>query len=40
MSDLQNNLIQLQIKLRDKTRNKYDRVNPFVEDITDWKEKR
>jgi len=39
MSDLQNNLIRLQKKLRDKTRNKYDRVNPFVEDITDWKER-
>ena len=39
MSDLEKELIRLQQKLRDETRKKYDRVNPFVEDITDWKER-
>lgn len=39
MSDLEKYLIRLQKKLRDESREKYDRVNPFVEDITDWKER-
>ncbi len=32
-------LISLQKKLRYYTRLKYNRVNPFLEDITDWKKK-
>ena len=39
MSDLEKELIRLQQKLREETRKKYDRANPFVEDITDWKER-
>ena len=39
MSDLEKELIRLQQKLRDETRKKYERVNPFVEDITDWRER-
>ena len=39
MSDLEKELIRLQQKLRDETRKKYEQVNPFVEDITDWKER-
>jgi acetyltransferase-like isoleucine patch superfamily enzyme len=39
MSNLEKELILLQKKLRDKTKEKYDRVNPFVEDITNWKER-
>ena len=32
-------LKQLHYTLRDKTKNKYNRVNPFIEDLFDWKEK-
>tara|TARA_R110000796_G_scaffold71409_5_gene162200 strand:- start:69075 stop:69644 length:570 start_codon:yes stop_codon:yes gene_type:complete len=32
-------LIELQGRLRIETMHKYNRVNPFVEDITDWKER-
>ena len=39
MIDLKEELFHLQQKLRDETMEKYKRVNPFVEDITDWKEK-
>ena len=39
MNDLEKDLIQLQRKLQNETKKKYDRVNPFVEDITNWKEK-
>ena len=36
---LLNQLKQLHYTLRDKTKNKYNRVNPFIEDLFDWKEK-
>ena len=39
MIDLREELIKLQHQLRDETVKQYNRVNPFVEDITDWKEK-
>ena len=39
MSDLEKELIGLQKKLRKSTRMKFDRVNPFIEDLTDWKER-
>ena len=39
MDDLNQNLIKLQKELRAKSKSKYNRVNPFVEDITDWKER-
>ena len=39
MSDLKKYLIRIQKKLRQFSRDKYNRVNPFVEDITDWKER-
>ena len=39
MIDLKKELFHLQQKLRDETMEKYKRVNPFVEDITDWKER-
>ena len=32
-------LISLQKKLRDQSKFSYNRVNPFVEDITNWKER-
>jgi acetyltransferase-like isoleucine patch superfamily enzyme len=32
-------LRQLQLKLRDNTYDKYHRINPFYEDIFDWKER-
>ena len=36
---LENNLVKLQKALRAESKKKYKRVNPFVEDITDWKER-
>ena len=39
MDNLNQNLIKLQ-KTRSESQENYNRVNPFVEDITDWKEKR
>ena len=39
MSNLEKELIRLQKKLRGESKEKYDRVNPFVEDVTDWKER-
>ena len=36
---LKTQLIELQRRLRDETMQKYGRVNPMVEDITDWKER-
>ena len=39
MIDLQKELIKLQRQLRNETSEKYNRVNPFVEDLTDWKER-
>ena len=39
MDDLNENLIKLQKKLRSESQENYNRVNPFVEDITDWKER-
>ena len=39
MNNLRKELIKLQQLLRDETVEKYNRVNPFFEDITDWKEK-
>ena len=39
MNDLKEELIQLQKELRSNTKEKFDRVNPFCEDITDWKER-
>ncbi|RAP27573.1 acetyltransferase [Candidatus Marinamargulisbacteria bacterium SCGC AG-333-B06] len=39
MINLREELIKLQHQLRDETVKQYNRVNPFVEDITDWKEK-
>jgi len=37
--DLEQQLVNLMTKFRDETREKYNRVNPFVEDFTDWKER-
>ena len=39
LDQLQQDLISLQKNLREKTLKLYKRVNPFVEDITDWKER-
>lgn len=39
MDNLNQNLIKLQKKLRSESQENYNRVNPFVEDITDWKER-
>ncbi len=39
MDDLEKELKRLQKKLRSETHKKYGRVNPFIEDITDWKER-
>lgn len=39
LSALYQNLIALHKILRDDTFKKYKRINPFVEDITDWKER-
>ena len=39
MIDLREELIKLQHQLREETAKQYNRVNPFVEDLTDWKEK-
>jgi acetyltransferase-like isoleucine patch superfamily enzyme len=39
MDELKQNLIKLQKKLRSESKENYNRVNPFVEDITDWKER-
>jgi acetyltransferase-like isoleucine patch superfamily enzyme len=36
---LREELIQLQKELREGSREKFNRINPFVEDITDWKER-
>ena len=38
-ADLEKELKRLQKKLRSETHKKYGRVNPFIEDITDWKER-
>tara|TARA_Y100000588_G_C14267732_1_gene930767 strand:+ start:981 stop:1538 length:558 start_codon:yes stop_codon:yes gene_type:complete len=39
MINLKEELIRLQKEFRQYTKDKYNRVNPFVEDITDWKER-
>ena len=39
LDDLEKELKRLQKKLRSETHKKYGRVNPFIEDITDWKER-
>ena len=39
MIDLKKELIRIQKEFRQFTKDKYNRVNPFVEDITDWKER-
>jgi acetyltransferase-like isoleucine patch superfamily enzyme len=39
MINLKEELIKLQHQLRDETKSNYNRVNPFIEDITDWKER-
>lgn len=36
---LKDQLFELQKQLRQETMDKFNRVNPFVEDITDWKER-
>ena len=37
--ELMDQLKQLHFKLRNETKKKYNRLNPFVEDLFDWKEK-
>ena len=37
--ELMNDLKSLQLALRDETYSKYKRINPFSEDICDWKER-
>lgn len=37
--ELKKNLVSLHQELRDKTMDKYKRVNPFYEDLFDWKER-
>ncbi|OEK05215.1 acyltransferase [Roseivirga misakiensis] len=39
LDKLQEQLIRLHKRLRDETQAKFGRVNPFVEDLTDWKER-
>lgn len=39
LEHLQTQLIQLQLRLRNETMEKYGRVNPLNEDLTDWKER-
>jgi acetyltransferase-like isoleucine patch superfamily enzyme len=39
LKQLQADLILLQKQLGDQTRAKFKRINPFVEDLTDWKER-
>ena len=39
MINLKEELIRIQKEFRQFTKDKYNRVNPFVEDITDWKER-
>ena len=39
ITKLKLNLIKLQEILREESKKKYNRVNPFVEDITNWKER-
>ena len=39
ITNLNINLIKLQKVLRAKSKHKYNRVNRFIEDITDWKER-
>ncbi len=39
IENLRRQLIELQLRLRTETKNRYNRVNPIVEDITDWKER-
>tara|TARA_Y100001980_G_C14540948_1_gene318808 strand:- start:1589 stop:2143 length:555 start_codon:yes stop_codon:yes gene_type:complete len=39
MKNLKKELIKLQKQLRNETKKKYDRINPFMEDLTDWKER-
>jgi len=39
IENLRRQLIELQSRLRTETWHKYHRVNPLVEDITDWKER-
>jgi acetyltransferase-like isoleucine patch superfamily enzyme len=39
MINLKEELVKLHKELRDETFRKYNRLNPFVEDLTDWKER-
>jgi acetyltransferase-like isoleucine patch superfamily enzyme len=39
LSKLHKGLVLLHDRLRNKSRSKYNRVNPFVEDLFDWKER-
>jgi len=39
LKKLYTDLKKLKFELRDQTKEKYNRINPFMEDITDWKEK-
>ena len=39
MSNLNKDLIELQKELRSYTYKSFKRVNPFIEDLTDWKER-
>lgn len=39
LSKLREQLIRLQAQLRSDSRQKYNRINPFAEDLFDWKER-
>jgi len=39
LNNLRNQLIRLQMELRSISKSKYNRINPFSEDLFDWKER-